>query len=35
MLSAKAENGVLFPDVVGLHPTPEERFRIDLWYDMI
>jgi hypothetical protein len=23
MLNAKAENGVLLPDVVGLHPTPE------------
>jgi hypothetical protein len=22
MLNAKAENGVLLPDVVGLHPTP-------------
>jgi hypothetical protein len=23
MLNAKAENGVLLPDIVGLHPTPE------------
>jgi hypothetical protein len=23
MLNAKAENGILLPDVVGLHPTPE------------
>jgi hypothetical protein len=34
MLNAQAENGVLLPDVVGLHPMPEQRFRIDLWYDM-
>jgi hypothetical protein len=34
MLNARAENGVLLPDVVGLHPAPEYRFRIDLWYDM-
>jgi hypothetical protein len=34
MLNAKAEKGVLLPDVVGLHRTPERTFRIDLWYDV-